>query len=99
MFSWAGVIPTTIITGLKQEFLLPDRVGPLKDRGRITEEECERCKALILPRLRKHEEEGKKEIPYRTPNHAIYDMLIMIIKMTTRIVYTQLWQMPPTDAL
>ena len=39
--------------------------------------------------------EGNKMIPYRTPNHAIYDMLIMIIRMTMRIVYTQLWQMPP----
>jgi voltage-gated potassium channel len=87
--------------GVEAGISLLERVGTLKERGLISQEEFEEYKALILPRLHEPEEgENKKEGDfYSTPNQTTYDMLIMMIRMTMRILYTHLWQMPPTDAL
>ena len=44
--------------GTEAGISLLERVGTLKERGLITEEEFEEYKALILPRLREHEGDG-----------------------------------------
>jgi voltage-gated potassium channel len=48
--------------GTETGISLLERVGALRERDLITEEEFEECKALIVPRLREHEteEENKK---------------------------------------
>jgi voltage-gated potassium channel len=46
--------------GAEAGISLLERVGALKERGLITEEEFEEYKALILPRLHKPEDDGKK---------------------------------------
>ncbi|MDP3396213.1 MAG: ion transporter [Methanoregula sp.] len=45
--------------GTEAGISLLERVGNLKERGLINEEEFEEYKTLILPRLRDHEEEGE----------------------------------------
>jgi voltage-gated potassium channel len=45
--------------GTEAGISLLERVGNLKERGLINEEEFEDYKTLILPRLREHEEEGE----------------------------------------
>lgn len=47
--------------GTEAGISLLERVGTLKERGLITEEEFEEYKALILPRLREHEKEGENK--------------------------------------
>ncbi|MDP2798111.1 MAG: ion transporter [Methanoregula sp.] len=47
--------------GTEAGISLLERVGTLKERGLITEEEFEEYKALILPRVREHEEEGENK--------------------------------------
>jgi len=43
-----------------------------------------------------HQKSGEI-FPYRTPNHATYEMDIITIKRRMRILYPQLWQMPKWD--
>ncbi|MFA4850783.1 MAG: ion transporter [Methanoregula sp.] len=47
--------------GTEAGISLLERVGSLKERGLITEEEFEEYKALILPRLREYEKEGENK--------------------------------------